>query len=256
MYQFIKSCLLKIIPKKFILKNDIFFRKIYAVAFTGFKYQCPVCNKKLRKFIPVFESELLCPNCGSLARNRRLYCLLREEFLRDNIKILDFSPSRCLYRKLKNVKFIAYTANDFCGEFIADKNMDITDLDEFDHSFDLIICYHILEHIKDDVKAMSELFRVLKPDGTAIIQTPFKEGDIYEDASIISDENRRIHFGQEDHLRIYSVDGLCRRLESTGFTTKVINYKDNPENYYGFSGNETIIFCKPLNPLKGTSTNR
>ena len=243
MYQLIKSGLLKIIPKKLILKNEIFFRRIYAVAFIGLKYQCPVCNRKLRKFIPVSQSDLLCPNCGSLARNRRLYCLLKEEFLKDNIKILDFSPSRCLYRKLKEIKSIDYTANNFYGEFLADKNMDITHLEESNESFDLIICYHVLEHVKDDVKAMSELFRVLKPEGMAIIQTPFKEGDIYEDESIISDEDRRVHFGLEDHLRIYSIKGLCRRLESAGFKINVINCKENYQNYHGFSVNETIILC-------------
>ncbi len=231
-------------PEKLLLKNELFFRKIYALFFTGRNYQCPVCNKKLRKFVPIFEDDFLCPCCGSLSRNRRLFSILKKEYLKNSIKILDFSPSRCLYRKFKSNKTINYTANDFCGEFFADKNMDITNLEEPDDSFDLVICYHVLEHVKEDAKAISELHRVLKPEGTVIIQTPFKDGDIYEDETIITDEDRRLHFGQEDHVRIYSVKGLCQRLESTGFNVKVINYNEKPLNYHGFSANETIIFCK------------
>jgi len=53
---------------------------------------------------------------------------------------------------------------------------DITDLDIPDDSFDLIICYHILEHVEEDLKAMQELYRVMKKSGVCIIQTPFKEG--------------------------------------------------------------------------------
>lgn len=244
MYQLIKSCLLKIIPKKFILKNESCFRKIYAFTFLGSKFQCPICEHKTRKFIPVAGNGLLCPYCGSLSRNRRLYYLLGNGILEAGIKILDFSPSRCLYRKLKSIKTIHYTANDFCGEFIADKNMDITNMDEPDNSFDLIICYHILEHIEDDIQAMSELFRVLKPEGTAIIQTPFKQGKTCEIEKNTTNEIRKNYFGQEDHVRIYSVEGLCQRLETVGFTTEIKNYKEEPQNYYGFSSNETIIFCR------------
>ncbi|MEJ6793130.1 MAG: hypothetical protein QNK89_10480 [Lacinutrix sp.] len=52
---------------------------------------------------------------------------------------------------------------------------------------------------------MSELLRILKPKGKCYIQTPFKTGDIYEDSDIKTEEQSLLHFGQEDHLRIYSV---------------------------------------------------
>ncbi|MBK6500196.1 MAG: methyltransferase domain-containing protein [Saprospiraceae bacterium] len=74
--------------------------------------------------------------------------------------------------------------------------------------FDLIICYHILEHIIEDMLAMKELFRVLKPKGKIIIQTPFLGETIYEDYSINTPELRLKHFGQKDHVRIYAAQGL------------------------------------------------
>ncbi|HER25177.1 MAG TPA: class I SAM-dependent methyltransferase [Candidatus Atribacteria bacterium] len=47
--------------------------------------------------------------------------------------------------------------------------LDIADMNFEDNFFDVIICTHVLEHVKDDQKAISELFRVLKPGGEAIL---------------------------------------------------------------------------------------
>ncbi len=110
------------------------------------------------------------------------------------------------------------------------------------NAFDLIICYHILEHIENDSQAMIELQRVLKPNGSCIIQTPFKEGDIYEDFSIKSPDERLKAFGQKDHVRIYSVEGLQQRLKENGFQD--VEIKTFPaEGRYGFM-EETVLICK------------
>ena len=124
---------------------------------------------------------------------------------------------------------------------MADVAYDITQIPEKENSFDLIICYHILEHVIEDVKAMKELHRVLKPNGTVLIQTPFKEGEIYEDYSITSEAERLLHFGQEDHVRIYSIDGLKKRLESVGFAVTVKQFEK--DTYLGFSDKEIILFA-------------
>ncbi|WP_262710857.1 class I SAM-dependent methyltransferase [Flavobacterium franklandianum] len=163
------------------------------------------------------------------------------------MSILDFSPSRSLYRKLKKLKTINYTSTDLSGDFIADHQFDITNLEIADNNLDLIICYHILEHINDDVQAIKELFRVMKPEGKALIQTPFKEGETYENYSILSNEDRLKHFGQEDHVRIYSVSGLSKRLQDCGFFVEIRDFFQS-ENKYDFDEKETIIvITKPLN---------
>lgn len=247
MYQTFKKITTKIISRKFIFEKEETLRSWYSIFYIGNKYECNICHKKLRKFIKLSNRDSLCPNCGSLKRNRRLWSLLETELLIPNGSILDFSPSRCLYRKLKKLKTINYKSTDLSGDFIADHQFDITNLEIADNSLDLIICYHILEHINDDVKAMEELFRVMKPGGKALIQTPYKDGDIYEDNSIVSNEERLTHFGQEDHVRIYSVSGLTQRLESCGFMVEIIA-DSSTENNYNFDEKETIIVStKPLN---------
>jgi SAM-dependent methyltransferase len=247
MYQTFKKIITKVVSRKFIFEQEETLRSWYSIFYAGNKYECNICQKKLRKFITLSNEDSLCPNCGSLKRNRRLWSLLETELLVPNMSILDFSPSRCLYRKLKKMKTINYKSTDLSGDFIADHHFDITNLEITDNSLDLVICYHILEHVNDDVQAIKELFRVMKPGGKALIQTPFKDGNIYEDYSIVSDEERLKHFGQEDHVRIYSVSGLGKRLGNCGFLVKIIE-DSSTENKYDFDKKEIIILItKPLN---------
>lgn len=241
MYKTIKQSLKTIIPKKILFKNELFFRWFYALIYTGNKHQCNICLKKLRAFIPLSSHDLLCPACGSRSRTRRLWLLLnKNNHIHGNV--LHFSPSRSIYRKLKKNSSIKYFSSDFEDEFLADYKFDITSIDQDDEKFDTIICYHILEHIIEDIKAMSELYRVLKPEGTICIQTPFKEGDIYEDYSITSRKEREIHFGQDDHVRIYSMDGLKNRLENVGFKVSINTFKQEKiDNYKGFLSPEMVF---------------
>jgi SAM-dependent methyltransferase len=241
LYQKAKRIISAIIPRSFLFRYENFFRYLYAFSYSGNNYQCNICGKKLKSFVDI-EKDRLCPRCGSLQRTRRLWQILEAEFLSSKPKILDFSPSRSIYRKLKKGKY-NYTSSDLSGNFLADVSWDITRIDAPDNSFDLIICYHILEHIEDDGKAMEELVRILKPGGTCIIQTPFKDGDIYEDLTITTPEDRLLHFGQDDHVRIYSIDGLQERLKNAGFKTEIREFEESPNNFAGFNKNETVLVC-------------
>ncbi len=242
MYNSLKKVFTAIFPKKVLFRIEPYIRNCYAFFKKGSHHFCSVCEFKAASFERLPNSDLLCPKCGSLARDRRLWKTISEEYLRPNLKILDFSPSRSLFRKWKKNPNINHIASDLSGDFIADVTYNITQIPENDTQFDLIICYHILEHVIDDVKAMRELFRVLKPSGTVLIQTPFKEGEIYEDYTIKSDAERLIHFGQEDHVRIYSVEGLKKRLTSVGFSVVVNQYKK--DDYLGFSNEIMLVATK------------
>ncbi|MGO1752074.1 MAG: methyltransferase domain-containing protein [Psychroflexus sp.] len=143
-----------------------------------------------------------------------------------NGKVLHFSPSRSLYRIFKQDVNLKYYSSDFENEFLAEYKLDITQIDMPDNSFDTIICYHILEHIIEDQKAIAELKRILKPNGQCFIQTPFKSGEIFEDFRLTSPSERLEAFGQEDHVRIYSLDGLIDRLEEQGLKIKCLDFKE------------------------------
>lgn len=240
MYNSLKKIIHSIIPKKTLFRIEPYLRTFFAILQTGKNHTCTICSFNAKKWVSIENNDNLCPNCGSLSRDRRLWKLIISEYLQPNIKVLDFSPSRCLFRKWKKVRNINYIASDLSGDFMADVAYDITKIATNENQFDLIVCYHILEHVIEDIKAMSELYRVLKPNGKILIQTPFKDGEIYEDYTITSEAERLTHFGQEDHVRYYSVDGLKKRLESVGFTILVNEYEK--DDYLGFS-NEIILLA-------------
>lgn len=243
MYQFLKNSLLSIVPKRFINRFEPSIRTLLYWFYKGKKYQCEICNARLKSFIELKNNDLLCPRCASLPRTRRLYAILNEKNLLKG-KVLHFSPPHSLYKKLKQNLDIQYISSDFENEFIADKKYDLTNIEVADATFDLFIVYHVLEHIEADVTAMKELYRITKQGGIGLIQTPFKTGAMYEDYTIQKPADRLIHFGQEDHVRVYSVEGLVERLQSVGFMVKILNFSEKEENYYGYKEKEMVLLVQ------------
>jgi len=242
MYNLLKSIVKNIVPNRILVENEERFRRLLIPLYQGKSHECNICKTQLKHFARLNNQDFICPICGSLSRTRRLYMLLEKEFLKPGFLVLDFSPSRILYRKLKKRKDFLYFPTDFEDAFLSDYHYDITNIDTEDNKFDLIICYHILEHIVEDKQAMKELYRVLKKGGTVLIQTRFKEGEAYEDYTIISPEERLKHFGQEDHVRIYSALELEKRLKEAGFHTEIKTFE--ADIYFGLKKDEKIIVCK------------
>ncbi|WP_031425549.1 class I SAM-dependent methyltransferase [Flavimarina sp. Hel_I_48] len=241
MYEKVK----KILPKKFIKSNENVLRHLIALLYVGTTYQCNICDFKMSRFIKLNNHDNLCPRCGSLARTRRLWEVLQNEI--KGKTILHFSPSRSLKKKMESFEDINYITSDYAGEFEATKKLNIEEIDEPDATYDIVICYHVLEHIEADMKAMKELYRILKPQGKCVIQTPFKAGETYENDQVKTDSERLAHFGQKDHVRIYSAHGLLHRLEQAGFKARLQEYTTCENNKHGYNLNEKVIIAeKPV----------
>ena len=109
----------------------------------------------------------------------------------------------------------------------------------------------MLEHIPDDLKAMKELFRVLKPGGYAVLQVPYEKerSKTFEDNSITDPEERRKIFGQYDHVRVYGMD-YFDTLSSVGFQVKAVDYTKNLTDAeiekYRLPKGELIPVCKKV----------
>lgn len=231
-------------PASWLRRNEAFLRALVAWRYQGDRFECNICGFQLDRFIYLKNGERLCPNCGSLPRTRRLWSLIRGQV--EGQKVLHFSPPSSLRRRIEQVEQVNYITSDYEDEFEADRRYDITDIAEADNTYDLILCYHVLEHIPEDQRAMQELYRILKKGGTCYIQTPFKEGAIYENPEITTPEERLKHFGQEDHVRVYSVEGLKSRLEKVGFQVDVKHFEESSENRMGYKEQETVLKVSTL----------
>lgn len=246
-YRLLKKIVLLALPQTFLNKSESFFRKLYSLLYIGNKVYCPICQKHFSRFIVLENGDKLCPACGSLPRHRRLWVLItKENPIKQNDIILHFSPERCITGKLKEIYRENYHTTDYNKKSNTQLHFDITNIAAERETYSYIICYHVLEHIENDIQAMKELYRILKKGGKVIIQTPFKEGDIYENAAIITKQDRLKHFGQDDHVRIYSVEGLRNRLESVGFCVTLMQYGNNQSGFYGFKDKETILICENI----------
>lgn len=242
MYEKLKRTVKWFLPQKFIKNNESFFRSIVALKYRGDNFQCNICEAKLSRFILLKNGQKLCPKCGSLPRTRRLWAVLTEDSTFKTSDVLHFSPPKSLMNAITKYGVKKYVPTDYAGEFDALKQIDIEAIDEPSNSFDVIICFHVLEHILNDSKAIEELYRVLKSGGKCLIQTPFKSGDTYENPLIVDEEDRLLHFGQKDHVRIYSVEGLVKRLKNVGFTITVNDFKCEAENVHGYNS-EIVLFA-------------
>jgi len=205
------------------MKSEIkaFLNKI---KFAGDSYICPVCNFHAKKFLDsglyTKRKQAKCPNCGSLERHRQLYLILQDYLnLTEKKSLLHFAPERCLKQVLMKKHHLNYQTSYYEGQQQGDFCYDIQNIDAKDNSFNYIICSHVLEHVDNDKKAISEMYRILYAGGIAFIQVPVwpsEKHPTYENSNIIDEHDRIIHFGQFDHVRIYGLD-IEQRLTESGF---------------------------------------
>lgn len=215
--------LLNLVPRPWLIQLSIWFRPLIKLYFKGNRFTDPIDGSSYRKFLPYGYQNLrqnaLCPGTLSLERHRLLWLYLdrKTNFLTDAIRVLHVAPEQVFYRKFKSFSHWDYTTTDLHSP-LADVKADICALPFEDNTYDFILCNHVLEHIPNDLKAMEELYRVLKPGGTAILQVPLEEDreNTFEDDSITDQQERTRIFGQYDHVRIYGQD-YYKRLQEVGF---------------------------------------
>lgn len=217
------------------------------------RVKCNICEWKGRKFLDYYGDfghiyrDAECPSCKSHPRHR--YISMYIKMLMDNdrpLKLLHFAPEISLSNLFKSYNNINYLSVDI-DPSRAMQEETISNLSFVSGSFDVVICIHVLEHIPDDKKAISELYRVLADDGFAILDVPidYNRAITLEDSSIKTPEERAKTYWQSDHVRLYGRD-FSQRLENVGFKVKVDEYisslNDEIIRYHGLEKNP-IYFC-------------
>ena len=234
-----------------------------AKQFAGEDVECAICGSKYK----IFETWILgatvenntCFNCKSHKRHRLLWKYLYDKTdiitTKENKTVLHFAPEEYFFKLFTNNKNLNYIpcdldANKFNRLYKTSivKKIDITQIPLDCNSVDFILCNHVLEHIPDDKMAMSELCRVLKKGGCAILQVPidYNLEKTYEAPSIVSLEGREKAFGQFDHIRLYGKD-YPQKLKNFDWEVIVDDYvkQFSQEEIFkfGFDKNELIYLC-------------
>lgn len=227
--------LLKIFPRPFLIRLSLIVSRVVALFYMGNKVECPVCKHSFRKFLPygytkqTGRNNALCPHCLSLERHRLMYLYLKEktDFFTKDLKVLHIAPEQCFYKRFRAMENLDYTTGDLESP-IADVHFDVQAIPFADETYDVVICNHVLEHVDDDAQAMSEIYRILRPKGFAILQVPqnTESEKTYEDPTITDPLEREKHFLQKDHVRLYGLD-YAERLSSIGFKVTADTYANN-----------------------------
>lgn len=245
--------ILNAFPRPLLIRFSYLARPFLKLALRGNKYTDPIDGSSFKKFLPygyVKQREnVLSPSTLSLERHRLLWLYLKNEtdFFNRNLKVLHFAPEQAFYKRFRNLNNLDYTTTDLNSP-LADVKADICNLPFSDNEFDFILCNHVLEHIPDDTKAMQEIYRILKPGGTAILQIPqdLDREKTFEDDSITDKTEREKIFGQYDHVRIYGRD-YFDKLRSIGFKVKEADYtrelSSEEINKYRLAKGEIIPVC-------------
>ena len=257
---YLKSFLKKIIPERIRPALILFYLKLISPFYFGNKVHCPCCDKSFRGFLSYSgvksNRKGRCPGCGCLERHRLLWLYLKNKtaVLKDHLRVLHFAPEYILQKRFKSLSNIEYISADLFSPLAMIK-MDITDIKYQNNFFDMIICSHVLAHVDDDHKGIEELFRILKPAGVAIIQTPIDQNreHTFEEPSAQSFKEREKIYGDGTFVRIYGKN-FQSRVESVGFRVIAANYTDelNDETIQkcGLPKNDIIFLCSKTVPEK------
>jgi SAM-dependent methyltransferase len=210
---------------------DRIARKSYRAFISGLNFQdtrqCPMCKWTGFQFEPAnqgpfFRFDATCPRCKSQERHRLAHMLLAERLPARLGKVLHFAPEPCMSKWLGSRADDYHTA-DLMVPTVMHKE-DICNMTFADETFDLVWCSHILEHVTDDLKAMREIRRVLKPNGVAVIQVPVW-GAKTSDEPLNTPEERVLKYFQEDHVRRYGAD-IEHRLRAADLAVETLRLGD------------------------------
>jgi len=229
----------------------ILYSKIYSIRnLKKEKYKCPICG-----YYGPFEDispetgvrkNARCPKCCLLERHRLQFLVLSklaEENDFSHRKVLHFSPEIPMMKYFKKV-FGEYISADLCMDNV-DFKEDITNLSFNDSEFDFIFASHVLEHVKDDHLALSEVARVLRLRGIAILPVP-----------IISDKT--VEYPEPNphesyHVRAPGFD-YFERYKKYFSRIELYSSKDFPEIYQTFIREDRTSIPSDLMPYRPTMT--
>ncbi len=192
----------------------------------GHRFLCPVCG-----YSGVFHmvspstgrrEHARCPACGALERQRLQY-LVMEEVLKDmdtrQMSMLHAVPEKIFIDKLR-ATFGHYVTTGVSGKSM-DFRFDLTSIPFTEATFDVFFASHVLENVANDLLAMREVQRVLKPGGFAFLPVPVIGVKTIEYLEPNAQEEGNVRCPGEDYFeRLRSVFSKVKIYTSDHFLQK------------------------------------
>ena len=246
----------RLIPRHYLQHVSHIFLRILSLFMRGNKFEDPINGKKYNKLLPYGRlkprENALAPDSMSLERHRLMWLFLQQKtnFFTEKLKFLHVAPEFCFINIFKKMENLEYITGDLVSPW-ADVKMDVHNIPFNDNEFDVVICNHVLEHVKDDKKVMKEFYRVMKKGGWGIFQVPINKNNkqTIEDPNITDPKDRERLYWQSDHLRLYGLD-YSKKLQKVGFKVTESNFINELEqelvNKYALPKDEIIYFCEKI----------
>jgi SAM-dependent methyltransferase len=143
----------------------------------GGQFVCPGCGFTGRfvtsRSITGNRPYAMCPQCKAAERHRLQSLVLdllmvRHDF--SKLSVLHIAPEAALKSRLRNASE-EYLSGDLVPVGV-DLTIDLTRIDQPNERYDVVYASHVLEHVKDDIIALGEIVRVLRPGGFAVLPVP------------------------------------------------------------------------------------
>jgi SAM-dependent methyltransferase len=206
--------------------------------------ECNMCGYR-GKFVGYgrpMRLDARCTSCGSLERHRLFKLWLDGS--PDSVRgkdVLHFAPEPGVAQQLRPLAK-RYASADI-DPHEAELQIDIENMALPDRSFDCVVCFHVLEHVNDAL-ALKEMYRILRPGGVAVLMTPVIEGwsTTYENPAVSTPAQRRLHFGQEDHVRYFGAD-IRQRIRDAGFDLDEFTALEPMVSRYGLTRGEKVFLA-------------
>jgi GT2 family glycosyltransferase/peptidoglycan/xylan/chitin deacetylase (PgdA/CDA1 family)/SAM-dependent methyltransferase len=147
--------------------------------------KCGICGYRGGRFLDMGQRRnVRCPQCHSLERQRALWFLLnREAYIAPGKRVLEISPlNKSLFRDYFTRLGCSYvccdkwrSGNPLDRRDVSwiDLQSDVTQLPFANKAFDLVVMQHVIEEVRNDAAAFSEISRVLADNGTAVLEIPY-----------------------------------------------------------------------------------
>ncbi|MCK5553400.1 MAG: class I SAM-dependent methyltransferase [Deltaproteobacteria bacterium] len=186
-------------------KQNRFFYKIFGVMHVGERIRFTHVSRLVKQKI---DSPMEILDAGSGNGNYAFY--LRKVFPKAKITAVDICKE-----KIHNASYIV---NSLDVKNISFNQKSLTNMRE-KLKYDLAICIDVLEHIKDDLRALRRVKDSLKPGGSLILHVP-------KDRKLVFRHFKRFKgFRIEDHVREeYRIEEIYHKLEKVGLKVDNLSY--------------------------------